>query len=86
MEKPGAVRKHANLELIRKLVAWLLLAATLLFLVTGFGITDSNTIAPYTLGLLGKADSFRIHEVLWAPFLALLVLHVTLNVFLKKPT
>jgi hypothetical protein len=73
-----------DLPLIRKLVAWLLLAASLFFLLTGFGISNWDVVSAVTYGLLGKAESFRVHEVLWAPFLLLLALHVTLNVFLKN--
>ena len=64
------------IEIIRKLVAWCLLATALLFLLTGFGISYPQIVDPLTLGLLGKAISFRVHEVLWAPFLLLLIVHV----------
>ena len=63
-------------EIIRKLVAWCLLATALFFILTGFGISYPQIVDPLTLGLLGKAISFRVHEVLWAPFLLLLVVHV----------
>jgi hypothetical protein len=32
-----------------------------------------------TLGLLGKALSFRLHGLLWIPFLVVLALHMVLS-------
>jgi hypothetical protein len=61
-------------------IAWLLLAVTVVYLVSGFGITNQEIVTPLTLGLLGKALAFRLHDALWIPFIALLVLHVVWNV------
>ncbi len=57
---------------------------TLLFLLTGFGIGNSNIVTPLTLGFLGKAASFKWHEVLWIPFVILLAAHLVFNIVLKK--
>jgi hypothetical protein len=38
-----------------------------------------EVITPLTLGLLDKAVSYKIHVLLWGPFLILVVLHVYLN-------
>ena len=57
-----------DLNLIKKAIAWSLLGVTLLFLLTGFGIGNSNIVTPLTLGILGKAASFKWHEFLWIPF------------------
>jgi uncharacterized membrane protein len=73
-----------DLRLIKKAIAWSLLAVTLVFLLTGFGITNSNIVTPLTLGFMGKATSFKIHEVIWVPFVVLLVTHVLFNYGLKK--
>ena len=70
-------------NLTKKAVAWCLLATALIFLLTGFGISYPQIADTMTLGLLGKALSFRIHEVLWAPFLLLLAAHVGFR-FLPK--
>jgi hypothetical protein len=61
-------------------VAWLLLAVTVVYLVSGFGITNQDIVGPLTAGIIGKALAFRLHDVLWIPFVALLVLHVVWNV------
>lgn len=64
----------------RAWVAWLLLAVTAVYLVSGFGITNQDIVGALTGGLLGKALAFRLHDVLWLPFIALLLLHVLWNV------
>lgn len=64
---------------VKKWVSWLLLVVTILLLLSGFGITNPQIITPLTLGLLGKAISYRIHIALWGPFVILLLAHVYLN-------
>ncbi len=64
---------------VRAWVAWILLGATLLYLLSGFGITNPGIVGPLTAGILGKALAFRVHDLLWIPFVALLALHVSLN-------
>lgn len=59
----------------RKLVSRTLLVLTLLFLISGFGITEPGLVRPLTFGLLDKAFSQQIHFLLWGPFLIVLVLH-----------
>jgi hypothetical protein len=63
---------------LRHGLAWALVAVSLVFLATGFGITEPRIIETLSLGILTKAVSFRIHSLLWGPFLILLVLHVSL--------
>ncbi len=60
----------------RKLVARTLLVLTLLFVITGFGITEPLLVRSLTFGLLDKALSQQIHFLLWGPFLIVLVLHI----------
>ena len=64
---------------LRRWIAWILAAVALLFLATGFGITRPGIVETVSLGILTKASSFRIHSLLWGPFLILLVLHVYLT-------
>jgi len=73
-----------DIRVIRKAVSWSLLGVTLLFLLTGFGIVNSSLVTPLTLGLLGKAASFKWHELLWIPFVILLAAHLFFNVVLKR--
>ncbi|PKL62729.1 MAG: hypothetical protein CVV31_04485 [Methanomicrobiales archaeon HGW-Methanomicrobiales-2] len=60
----------------RKLVARTLLVLTLLFVISGFGITEPWLVRSLTFGLLDKALSQQIHFLLWGPFLIVLVLHL----------
>ncbi len=73
-----------NIHVIKKAIAWSLLVVTLLFLLTGFGIENSSIVTPMTLGILGKATSFKWHEIIWIPFVILLAAHLLCNVVLKK--
>jgi len=61
---------------IRKAIAWALLVVTLLYVITGLGITEYRIIEFLTGGLLGKSLSFTIHLNLLIPFSALLTIHV----------
>ena len=65
------------------MVRWLLLAAILLYLVSGLGITEFRTLERLTFGLLAKDTAFRLHDALLAPFIALLVLHITLPLLMR---
>jgi len=72
------------LKLIRKIIRWLLLAVTVLFLITGFGISEFRVVETVTFGWLSKSWAFRLHDNLWIPFVILLVLHVLLPFVFKK--
>jgi len=63
---------------MERLAHWLLLAVTVLFLISGFGISDYRIVESLTLGLLTKSLSFRIHSNLWILLVALLGLHIYL--------
>lgn len=64
---------------IRRIVAVVLGVLTAMFLISGFGITEPRLIGLLTLGMLGKTLSYRIHTLLWGPFLIFLVLHLALS-------
>jgi hypothetical protein len=53
-----------------------LLAITMVYLLTGLGVTHYRWIEAGTWGILTKNRSFNIHEALLAPFLILLSLHL----------
>jgi thiosulfate reductase cytochrome b subunit len=57
---------------------WLLMVVVVLYMITGFGITEFRTVERLTLGLLTKQAAFRIHSNLWVPLVVLLVLHIYL--------
>jgi hypothetical protein len=64
---------------IKRLVIWLLGGVTIVFLLSGFGITSPDLVTPLTLGLLGKSVSYQIHTYLWGPFIILVLLHIYLG-------
>ncbi len=57
-------------------VHWSLLVLTVLYLVSGLGITQYQIIEAVTLGLLTRNLAFRVHDVLLIPFAALLCMHI----------
>lgn len=69
---------------VKRYVAGLLLVLVALYLLTGFGITNSGLVAPLTLGLLGKAQSTEIHTLLWGPFILLVLIHLYLGIRPQK--
>jgi hypothetical protein len=63
---------------VKRLVIWLLGGVTIIFLLSGFGITAPDLVTPLTLGVFSKSFSYQLHTYLWGPFLILLLLHIYL--------
>lgn len=74
----------ANQRLVRRTIHWLLTVAVIIYLLTGFGITEYRIFEPLTFGLLTKSLAQRIHINLEIPFIILLVLHIWLLPLLKR--
>lgn len=53
-----------------------LLILTLIYLISGLGITQYHIVESLTLGLLTRNLASRIHDFLLAPFVVLLLVHV----------
>ena len=68
-----------NRRLVKTMVRMLLIIVTILYIVTGFGITEFRVVETITMGVLTKNLSFKIHDILLAPFLILLVSHILLS-------
>jgi len=77
------VKNIANQDLFKRIIHWLLAILVIIYLVTGFGITEFRTVETVTLGLLTKSLAFEIHNNLWIPFIILLGLHVFLTLIKK---
>jgi len=73
-----------ELEKMRRAVHYLFTALTLVFFVSGLGITEFRIIEPLSGGLLTKALSFQIHNSLIWPFIILLGLHIYLVLAIRK--
>jgi cytochrome b subunit of formate dehydrogenase len=81
-----ATEQNTGVLLMKKarlITHWLLLAVSLLFLVSGFGISQFRTVEALTGGLFGKALAFKMHEALWIPFVVLLVLHIYFSLIIR---
>jgi hypothetical protein len=63
----------------QKLIAWLLLIMTGLYMLTGFGISQARIVTTLTYGILNKVICFKIHDYLWLPFIILLLFHLFLS-------
>ena len=62
-------------NIIRKVIHWSLLAVAVIFLISGFGITEFRLIENITFGMLTKPLAFKMHTNLWIPFVILLLAH-----------
>ena len=61
---------------LEKATHWLLAVAIILYVVSGYGITEFRAVERITFGLLSKPLAFRMHTILTIPFLVLLGLHI----------
>lgn len=66
-------------RIIRVCVNLLLIVFMILYIITGFGITEYKIVESITLSLLSKPVSHLIHTNLFIPFIVLLILHVLLS-------
>jgi thiosulfate reductase cytochrome b subunit len=73
-----------NQRLVRRTIYWLLTVVVIIYLLTGFGITQYRIFEPLTFGLLTKNLAHRIHMNLEIPFIILVVLHIWLLPLLKR--
>ena len=64
---------------IKKTVISLLAVVAVLYIVTGFGITQFRIVETLTLDLLTKNVAFKIHDSLLVPAVVLLALHLYLQ-------
>lgn len=78
------MKNIVNRDLFKKTIHWLLAVLVILYLVTGFGITEFRTVEALTFGLLTKNVAFKIHNNPWIPFIILLGLHIFLSLIKKR--
>jgi hypothetical protein len=72
-----------NQRLVKGTIHWLLTVVAIVYLITGFGITEYRIVETLTFGLLTKSLAHQIHMNLEIPFIALLVLHIWFLPLLK---
>jgi len=73
-----------NQQLVKRTIHWLLTVVVIIYLLTGFGITEYRIFESLTFGLLTKNLAHRIHMNLEIPFIILVVLHIWLLPLLKR--
>jgi cytochrome b subunit of formate dehydrogenase len=71
-------------QIAKKTISWLLTVVVIVYLLTGFGITEYRIVESLTFGLLTKNLAHRIHTNLEIPFIILVVLHIWLLPLLKR--
>jgi len=72
-----------NQRVVKSTIHWLLTAVVIVYLITGFGITEYRVVEPLTFGLLTKNLAQRVHISIEIPFIILLVLHIWLLPLLR---
>ena len=72
-----------NQQLVRRTIHWLLTVVVIIYLLTGFGITQYRIVEPLTFGLLTKNLAHIVHMNLEIPFIILLILHIWLLPLLR---
>jgi len=72
-----------NQRVMKGTIHWLLTVLVIIYLITGFGITEYRIVEPLTFGLLTKSLAQKIHINLEIPFIILLILHIWLLPLLK---
>jgi hypothetical protein len=73
----------SNQRLVKVTIHWLLTAVIIVYLITGFGITEYRIVEPLTFGLLTKSLAHKIHMNLEIPLIILLILHICLPPILR---
>ena len=69
---------------VARIIHWTFFILVIVYLITGFGVTQYRIIEPLTFGLLSKNLSFQLHENLWPLFLMFLILHMLFSLKIIK--
>lgn len=71
-------------KIIKKIVHFALIILVLLVIISGLGIIYYQIIYTVTLGILNKDLAFKIHTLIFLPFLIVLVFHSFMSWFLEE--
>jgi len=64
---------------LNRLLVWPTLVLSVIFVVSGYGITNPGLVTELTGGVLTRAVSLKLHLVLAFPILMLLTIHVLIG-------
>jgi len=67
-----------------KIIHWTLLIFAIIYIITGFGITEHKFIETIIFGIISKSIAFQLHIFLIYPFIILLILHISLSINKKS--
>lgn len=76
-------RQLKQYKRFRRFIHWLIAIALVVYVVTGFGITEYQTVTDWTFGVLDKATSMKIHNNFEWPFAILLAVHIFVSLIYK---
>ena len=79
-------QSRAILRLLARTSAWLLLVGIIVLLVSGWGMTRTETIYKASFHLIDRGRANRIHHDVQIPMAAILVTHVLTNLRLNLPS
>lgn len=60
----------------RQIIQYTLLLVLILYLISGFGITEFRVVEFLTFGVISKTVAFNLHNLLLIPMLILLIFHI----------
>jgi cytochrome b subunit of formate dehydrogenase len=83
---PDARKANVYLKRIARVSAWLLLAAVVVLLISGWGITRTEIIYKASFGLIDRGAADSIHRAIQVPLAVVFIAHVLTNVRLKLPS
>lgn len=65
-----------TIRIVQTLVHTLLTVVIVLFIITGFGISNYQIVTSLTGNTLSKITSYQLHTTLIIPFIVLLIAHI----------
>jgi cytochrome b subunit of formate dehydrogenase len=77
---PEAQKSDRYLGRLARISAWLLLAAVVVLVVSGWGITQTGIIHKWTFGLIDRRLADSIHRAATIPLAFFFLSHVLINV------
>jgi cytochrome b subunit of formate dehydrogenase len=80
---PDAGKADIYLKRTAQVSAWLLLAALIVLLISGWGITRTEIIYKISFGLIDRGAADSIHRAIQVPLAVVFATHVLTNIRLK---
>ena len=77
---PNSRRENSWLRRFSRISAWALLAAVVVLVVSGWGITQTGVIYHITFGLIDRGAANAIHRNTNGPLAAFFLAHVLINI------